>query len=193
MRVRKAVPLALAGALVLGCGTPEVPPKVVKLGAVLDRTGPLATAETVTVLDLALDHVNAGLKAAGYKDMQLAYVLTDNKTQPDVAVTRALEIRTSDDVKGIIADGTQVVIALNRTMYDADASNDLNVPIIGTASNGPVINNPNVTAQQEADDVTRASYANAQKWVFRSTMPSSPAGGVIMQIAKIDRHARRER
>lgn len=150
------------------CGAPTQDAKVVTIGGVFDRTGPLALPATEPIIQLAVTRMNQGLTAAHYKSMQFKYVIEDDaQNNPAVAPDRAKDLVMNQGAKALLTDASAVSTALNRMMYDSDTSNDLNVPIMGVTNNAGNINNPNAT---DPDPVTTEALHNTLHWNFRTTM-----------------------
>jgi hypothetical protein len=172
----------LAAALVLAaaCQKTETVGKVIPIGAVIDRTGSVAVNIWPAELKMAFDDANAGLAAAG-KDYRFTYEISDSTNNASVATQRAIDLVQGSDVRALIVDTTRDDISINALAYDSDPSNDLNVPIVGYACNGPTINNPTST---DPDPATQLALRNGQGWNFRTTMSSKPSANIMIRIAR---------
>ena len=119
--------LVTVGCLV-GCGTKPVGPPVrtITLGAVIDRTGVNAEPSWSDAISLAARNANAGIKLAnGMNDVKFDIVLEDSGNDPALAVSRSSLLLQERNIKGLILDTSSVDVAVNKTSYDADPTNDL--------------------------------------------------------------------
>lgn len=165
----------------LACGPTKPPATALPLGAVIDRTGPRATASWSKAVTLAADLANKGLaNSAQYHGIQFEIALADSASDPPLAVSRGQDLVRTSGAKALITDGSEDDIALNMLGYDSDTTNDLNVPIVCMACTSPSINSPTSTS---SDPVRQAALRNGNKWNFRSLMNSTPQAKVLMQIA----------
>ena len=174
--------LGLIGPLLsLACGPSEAPRTALPLGAVIDRTGPRATASWSQAIRLAADLANQGLLSSSqYSGMKFEFALADSASDPTLAVSRGKTLVRDSGAKALITDSSEDDIALNMLGYDADAANDLNVPILCMACTSPSINNPTASS---SDAVRQAALRNSAKWNFRALMNSTPQATVLLQIA----------
>lgn len=183
-RARFATALALLASMgppLGGCGQTEEPAQTVSIGAVLDRTGSLAAASWVDSANLAVADANSALELSG-RSLRFKLQVSDSTNTPKVASQRALELVQQKGVLGIVTDSSQDDIALNTLAYDADPSNDLNVPIVCMACTSPAINNPN--SVNAADAVNQAALRNEKHWNFRALMDAMPQAKVFVGIAQ---------
>jgi ABC-type branched-subunit amino acid transport system substrate-binding protein len=167
--------------LVGSCGPrPQVATRTLSLGAVIDRSGNNAEPSWADAIRLAERNANAGLKMASVlNDLRVSVLLADSGNEPSVALSRCTELVKNQGVKALILDTSQVDVAVNRTFYDADPGNDLNVPIqCGSCTSG-TINNPSAV---DADPVTQAALRNNSKWNFRSIMSTRLESMVLMRL-----------
>ena len=169
--------VAVVIGLVASCGPKPTESKIVKIGAVIDRTGSIAGATWPEDLKLATEQVNAALTARKFKNLQLDFVLNDSQNRPDVAGPLAIESR-DQGVKAILTDTSRDDIEVNqRINYDADATTRL--PIVCFACNAPNINNPTAT---DADGGTQAALRDQDHWNFRTLMSSVYNGRVMVKM-----------
>lgn len=150
---------------------------VIPIGAVLDNSGNLATPSWTLSARLAVSDANAGLAQAG-KSFRFQLVSADSTNTPKLAVSRAQNLIQTYGARAIVADSSQDDIALNTTFYDADSSNDLNVPIVCIACTSPAINNP--AASNSQDLVNQATLRNQLGWNFRTVMDTFPQSRVLL-------------
>lgn len=174
---RAAIAVVLSGFLV-GCGEKdETPKKTIRMGAVIDRSGQNSEPGFVNAVLQAEKHANAGLEKAG-SDIRFEFVIQDSRSEPSVAVERALELAHNQGIKGLVADTSLIDIQLNRTHYDDDPTNDLNVPIICGGCSSNAINNPNST---NADPFAQAAQRNEKGWNFKAIMSAKLVAKIVMQ------------
>jgi ABC-type branched-subunit amino acid transport system substrate-binding protein len=176
--------LAAAAAGPAGCGESDGGSsaggtRTVIIGAVIDRTGSQAWPGWIEAIRLAEAHANQALEEASYKGLKFRVVMTDSENDPAVALPRAIDLATKQKAKAIITDSSQNDVAINRTFYDDDASNDLGVPVQCSACTSGSINNPGAT---DADPITQATYRNEKRWNFRSTMATKLMAPVVVRL-----------
>jgi branched-chain amino acid transport system substrate-binding protein len=164
-----------------GCGNADVATSTVAIGAVLDRTGTLAATSWVEAATLAVADANQALQQSG-RVLRFKLEVSDSTNTPKVASQRALELVQQKGVRGIVTDSSQDDIALNAMFYDADTTNDLNVPIVCMACTSPAINNP--ASSNPADAVNQATLRNGLHWNFRALMDAMPQAKVFVRIAQ---------
>ncbi len=152
---------------------------VIKLGAILDRTGSSGTPSWTEAAKMAVSHLNDALKAEG-KPVRFELLAADSKSIPDTAVAHAREF-VDDGAKGLLIDLTANYTALMKLQYDDDTDKHLNVPIVGIAATSPAVLNP---AAVNPDPLTQAAFRDEQRWSFRTTMSTAAQGLVMAQILK---------
>lgn len=162
------------------CNSPTPTGSVLTYGAVLDRTGNIGMTSWFDAAALATAHANAGLTTAG-KSLQFKLATSDSTNTPTIAVSRSLDLVQNQGAKAVITDSSQDDIALNTTFYDADATNDLNVPVICMTCTAPSINDPN--AVNATDPVNQAALRNGLHWNFRTVMNSDRQAAVLTRLA----------
>jgi branched-chain amino acid transport system substrate-binding protein len=174
---------SIAACLAAGCGDESGPgssePRTIVLGAVIDRTGSQAWPGWIEAIRLAESHANQALAEARYKGLQVKVIITDSENDPAVALPRAVQLATRQGAKAIITDSSQNDVAINRTFYDADPSNDLGVPIQCAACTSGSINNP---AASDPDAATQSALRNEGRWNFRSTMATKLMAPVVVRL-----------
>lgn len=173
--------LCLAACLLAACGASEGPAANLYLGAVIDRTGPRATASWSQAVTLAADLANKGLRSSqGFADVRFEIALADSGSDPSLAVSRGQDLVRQTGARALITDSSEDDIALHMLAYDTSPENDLNVPIICMACTSPSINSPTASSP---DPVRQAALRNPDKWNYRSVMNSTPQANVLLQIA----------
>lgn len=171
----------LAAIALTGCGRPsQGPTKTITLGAVIDRTGINSEPSWADAIKLAERNANAGLrKAPVLNDLRFSVVLADSANEPSVALNRCVEMVQSQGARALIVDTSQVDVAVNRTAYDDDPSNDLNVPIqCGSCTSGSVNNK----LANDPDPITQAALRNELGWNFRSIMSTKLISQVLIRL-----------
>jgi ABC-type branched-subunit amino acid transport system substrate-binding protein len=181
--IRLAGVIAAGALLAPGCGPNDGDGdgelKTIVLGAVIDRSGSQAWPGWVEAIRLAESHANRALAESRYKNLQLRVSITDSANDPAVALPRAIDLATKQGAKAIITDSSQNDVAINRTFYDADPSNDLGVPIQCAACTSGSINNPKAT---DGDPATEKAYRNEARWNFRATMATKLMAPVVVRL-----------
>lgn len=180
MRRSLALTLTLGLLAVSACDNSSTTGPVLTYGAVLDRTGNIGMTSWFDAAALATTHANAGLMKIG-KALQFKLATSDSTNTPAVAVSRSLDLVHSQNAKAVITDSSQDDIALNATFYDADASNDLNVPVVGMTCTAPSIND--AAAVNATDPVNQATLRNGLHWNFRTVMNSDRQAAVLTRLA----------
>lgn len=176
--MKRLIGLAVGiAAAALACGQPMTMTKTVKIGVVIDRTGTNAEPSWGDAIKLAEKHANAALTKAG-KNWRLSFELNDSQNSPTIAVERATALVKTDGAKGLILDTSQNDLAINKLHYDADMSNDLNVPLMCGGCTSSAINNPNATAANMEDQLTNR---NGLGWNFRGLMSTTLLSLVLVK------------
>ena len=173
----------LAGAIcALGCGgggsPPAGGPPTLLIGAVLDQASASAFYSWPSAAKLAIDQVNEGLAQAG-ASFRAALMTSDTTQDASVATARSLELVRSHGAKAIIADTSRNGIAITKMMYDADATNDLDVPMVCVTCTAPNFNDP---AAIGVDDIDTATLRDAQHWAFRTCNRGSEQTAVLERV-----------
>ncbi len=171
--------IAAAALIFVGCNEGVSDKKQIAVGTIRDLTGPVQQPSWEEALNMAFEHANKGLETAklSYEFNQLA---VDSTSNPTLATASGVDFVKNQGAKALIADTSGDDIALNRTHYDADTSNDLNVPILCFSCVSPQINNPNpVNPTDEADKLTKQ---NPKRWNFRTVMHAFRQAGVLVRL-----------
>jgi ABC-type branched-subunit amino acid transport system substrate-binding protein len=171
------IAIALLG---LTCAPPPPGPEdAVVIGVVIDRTGNNSEPSWVDAIKMARRHANLGLKKAGRERLQFAVNIADSGNEPAVAVPRAVDLVRNKGARALILDTSQNDIALNRTYYDEDLSNDLDVPLQCGSCTGGTINNPTAT---DPDPITQLALRNGKGWNFRCVMSTKLISAVLVKL-----------
>jgi hypothetical protein len=165
----------------LGCGT-EAPPRFVKVGAVIDRTGSIAAPTWRDDIQLATDQANVALNQKAFANLQFHYLLNDSENDPDVASTRALQTRDQGAVL-VVTDTSRDVISVNRKLNYDPATSTTPLPVVCFACNAPSINNPDAT---DIDPIAQAALRDSSQFVYRVMMSSSLIGRVLLNMVLAD-------
>ncbi len=151
----------------------------VPIAVVIDRTGNNSEPSWVDAIKLARRHANLGLRQAGFKRLQFEVLISDSGNEPAVATSRAYDLVRRAGAKAVIIDTSQNDIALNRTYYDADATNDLNVPLLCGSCTTGTMNNPTAT---DPDPITQAALRNGAGWNWRCVMSTRAISQVLVRL-----------
>ncbi len=162
------------------CGRPSgPPPKTIRIGAVIDRTGINSEPSWSDAIRLAERNANAGLRKTALKDIRFQVLLQDSSNEPAVGLQRAIQLVHEEGVKALITDTSQVDVEIHKTFYDADPGNDLGVPVqCGSCTSG-TINNPTAS---DPDPVAQAALRNSQGWNFRSIMSTKLISQILIRL-----------
>jgi hypothetical protein len=171
---------ACFAALLAGCPAPgpESGPTI-HFGASIDRSANNAEPSWADVIKLAEAQMNEALKQSNI-DLRFEFTIRDSANDPTTSVANAEDLVTSLGAKGMILDTSQNDQAVNKTFYDTDPGNDLNVPLICGGCTSGSINNP---TNADPDPVLRAANQNGLGWNFRAIMSTKLLSKVIATIA----------
>ena len=183
MRWEGSFVVVVLGLAAFGCvDEPATSGRLVPLGAVIDQTGALARPSWRASAFLAIDHANAGLKAAGgFEDLALRLAFSDSVGNDKVALKRAVRLVAEEGVRGIVTDTTSNALALMATQYDVDPANDLAVPLICMACTSPDFGNRRAF---DGDPVLQASLRDTEHWSYRTTADSDPEALALLNAAR---------
>ncbi|MBI5548741.1 MAG: ABC transporter substrate-binding protein [Deltaproteobacteria bacterium] len=170
----------LSVALGAGCAAEEpLAGKTLAIGVVIDRTGNNSEPSWVDAIKLARRHANLGLRQAAYRDLQFELLIADSGNEPTVALPRAVDLVRNKGARALILDTSQNDLAVNKTYYDADPTNDLDVPLqCGSCTPGSM-NNPAAT---DADPIAQLALRNDKGWNFRSVMSTKAISEVLVSL-----------
>ncbi|MGQ0503870.1 MAG: ABC transporter substrate-binding protein [Myxococcaceae bacterium] len=159
------------------------PTQTIALGAVIDRTGFNAEPSWADAIKLAERNANAGLnRLSGGAPFKFTITFADTANEPAIAVSRGTEM-VRNGAKALITDTSQADLELNKLAYDADTTNDLNVPIECGGCTSGTINNPTyLDTANPPDLVAQAALRNGQKWNFRSIMSTKFISQILVNL-----------
>lgn len=168
-----ATPITLMVTLLLSCITDDDDgqPTTVRIGAVVPMTGALGSGRWEQLLDLAEQDMNAAAVQADV-DFRFEIAVVDSNTNAVVAKPRAQELVDHFGVKAIITTTSADHIAIHRTYYDDETTNDLHVPLIGAATASPLIN-----LESASDPASR----NDESWSYRVVMSSGEEAAALAE------------
>ncbi len=171
--------LGLAASLA-ACGGPSPPNyQYIRMGAVIDQTGNNSVTSWADAVRLAEEHANQALRDISYKNLQFNMIVQDSQNIPDVATARSIDLVQVQGAKALIIDSSQNTIAVNRLNYDADLTNDLNVPIQCSGCTSGSINSPTAT---DMDPITQLALQNGQHWLFKGVMSTGRIAMIIDRV-----------
>lgn len=170
--------LWLASALFLGaCGAKDEPVPTIRIGAVLDQTGPLASRAWKDSVELAIAQANAGLDlAGGFHDTRFGANVSDSISNPDVTLMRGRKL-VAEGAVALITDTGEDALALTSTQYDSDAENDLGVPVLCTGCTSPKFGDPFAS---HFNIVRQRSYRDRERWSYRTSAASVPEAKALL-------------
>ncbi|HYV45302.1 MAG TPA: hypothetical protein VFA20_10595 [Myxococcaceae bacterium] len=175
-------PLAAACFVLVLAGCPAPGPNsgpTIRFGASIDRSANNAEPSWGDVIKLAESQMNLALKESGV-DLRFEFIIRDSANDPATSVANAVDLVTSQGAKGMILDTSQNDQAVNKTFYDTDPGNDLNVPLICGGCTSGSINNP---TNADPDLILREANHNTLLWNFRAIMSTKLLSKVIATIS----------
>jgi hypothetical protein len=148
------------------------------LGAVFDQGSASAYYSWPSAANLALDDLNTGLAQAG-SGTRFKLVLNDTAQDAAVAIKRSTELVRMQGAKAIITDTSRNGIAITKLMYDADATNDLDVPVVCVTCTAAPLNDPNAVG---TDEIDTATLRDAKGWNFRTCNRGTEQTSVLQRV-----------
>jgi hypothetical protein len=175
----------LVFAAAAGCGSDGNPTgmtpagvQTLVLGAVLDQASASAYYSWPSSAKLAIDQINEGLTQAG-TPLRIRFDLTDTSQDATVATMRSLEVVRNRGAKALVVDTSRNAIAVTKMMYDADTTNDLNVPVVCVTCTAPNLNDPMAMG---TDDIDTATLRDAAGWSFRTCNRATEQTAVLQRV-----------
>lgn len=150
----------------VGCAPSEPVFSGFTIGAVIDRSGSNSEPSWSDAIALAEKQFNAALAAAGHSDVSFRVLIDDSRNDPATATALSMQL-VAQGAKALILDSSQNAQAVNSLHYDADPSNDPQVPLQCSGCTSSSINSPTA---QNSDPVLQKALRNEQKWMFRTVM-----------------------
>jgi hypothetical protein len=173
---------ALAGATVVaGCGSGSsdgAEEQIIVLGAVFDQASASAYYSWPSAANLALAHLNDGLAQAGVA-ARFKLALSDTSQDAAVAIKRSTELVRMQSAKAIITDTSRNGIAITKLMYDGDATNDIDVPVVCVTCTAAALNDTNAVG---TDDIDTATLRDAKGWNFRTCNRGTEQTSVLQRV-----------
>lgn len=164
---------------VLACGPAADTKNHIVVGAVLDRTGINSELSWGDALTLATSHVNRAMEELGYKNLAFKMPIRDSAGIADSALAESQKLVTADGARALILATSDEDLAVHKTYYDADMTNDLNVPLLCSSCTSSSMNIPTTT---NADMLIQLASRNTQKWNFRGIMSTKLIAKVLASI-----------
>ena len=172
--------VACCALLLAGCPPPPANTgPTIRFGASIDRSANNAEPSWGDVIKLAESHMNTALKDSNI-DLHFEFTIRDSANDPATSIANSQDMVTSLGVKGMILDTSQNDQAVNKTFYDTDPGNDLNVPLICGGCTSGSINSP---TNADPDLILREANHNTLLWNFRAIMSTKLLSKVIATIA----------
>jgi hypothetical protein len=169
--VKRYVLFLLCG--VVACSEEAQPSKIVEIGAVIDVGTAFPTA--ANVISLAESQMNQALRKSSYKSLQFKIPVADGQQSLAIALPLAAA-QVKAGAKAIVTSFSSIGTGFNKTHYDADTTNDLNVPIMCLNCTNPKINDP---AASGVDAIETASFRNEKRWMFQGTQNQLPVTRLV--------------
>ena len=161
---------------VVACGPPVDTKRHIVVGAVLDRTGINSELSWGDALTLAQSHVNRALDEMAYKNLAIKLPIRDSSGLADVAVSESQKLVFNESAKALLVASSEETLGINKTFYDADPANDLNVPLLCSSCTSSSMNIPTTVS---TDMVVQLASRNSLKWNFRGIMSTKLIAKVL--------------
>jgi hypothetical protein len=175
----RAVACLVIGLLATSCGSEEGPQTTtLVLGAVFDQASASAYYSWPSAANLALGHLNDGLAEAG-ASLRFKLILNDTSQDAALAVKRSTDLVRGQRAKAIITDTSRNGIAITKLMYDADATNDIDVPVVCVTCTAAPLNDPNAVG---TDQIDTATLRDAENWSFRTCNRGTEQSSVLQRV-----------
>jgi hypothetical protein len=171
----------LAAWLASGCGSDSgsgATMQTLVLGGVMDQASASAYYSWPSAAKLAVDQMNEGLGMAG-ASVRIGWQPNDTSQDASVTIMHSLDLVRSQHAKGIVVDTSRNAIAVTKLMYDADATNDLNVPVVCVTCTAPNLNDPMAVG---TDDIDTATLRDAAGWSFRTCNRATEQTSVLERV-----------
>ncbi len=170
-------------ALTTGCGDDEASsesPNAIHIGALTDETGVSASPLYRNAVDLARQHINEALEAAGNKT-RFNVAFEDSQSDGARSKQMAASLINNEGVVGIVTDISGDTLSVNTLNYEeGDARTaDYQVPIACYLCSAASLNNPNY---EDADAVKQAAARDGDDWLFRTFFNAKYEAVVQTQI-----------
>jgi hypothetical protein len=168
---------------VAGCSSePEDDTAPIHMGATFSRTGVSAVSTWGDALRLAARDASDGLRQAGFPTgakLRFDTMIADTRNDVAFTVAGATELVKQQGAKLIVNGTSSDTVALSKLAYDADLTNDIDVPIVCVACSSPALHNPEA---MNMDAEVQAANRNSAGWVFGLAMSSLPQAHVLWNI-----------
>jgi hypothetical protein len=163
------------------CQEPATGPTL-PIGVVIDHSGSIARPAWREAALLALEHTNTALaEVPEWKGLRFSLAFADSANKPALALERARTLVREQQVRALVADASDVAVALNITHYDDDAEGDLGVPIVCMACTSPQLNNPFVG---DPDPARQRALRDRDRWLWRTAAHSGPEAVALLRAAR---------
>jgi ABC-type branched-subunit amino acid transport system substrate-binding protein len=170
-------------ALVAGCGDDDgssESPNAIHIGALTDETGPSASPLYRSAVNLARQHINQALEAAG-ESTRFNVVFEDSQSNGPHSMEMAAELINNEGVVGLVTDISGDSLAVNTLNYQEgdDRAADYQVPVACYLCSAASLNNPGYT---DMDPVKEAAARDGDGWLFRTFFNAKYEAVVQTQI-----------
>jgi ABC-type branched-subunit amino acid transport system substrate-binding protein len=154
--------------------------RVVRLGALVDASGPTTTPLYGAAITLAANQMNEALRRGDCPDTEFEIVFGDDHgNTPATARTEALRLVNDAGVLGLVGDSSGDTVAANQLNYDPASPAARKVPITCYQCSSGFIHDPAVV---EADPLTQAAERDTGNWLFRVFYNANFEAKVLDQI-----------
>ena len=170
-----SAPFAFAGAK--GHGHEKT---VVRIGALVDQTGPSTSPLFKSAVELAAAQMNEALEKR-HSRLEIEVVFGDTKgTVPATAQAEALRLINEEGVQALVSDSSGDTVAVNKLNYDPASLAIQKVPVTCFQCSSGFINNP---ATVEVDPLTQAAERDVDNWLYRVFYNANYEAAVQVQMA----------
>jgi hypothetical protein len=150
----------------------------ITIGAVIDQTSTTAWTSWSIVGEMAIAQLNQAASDAG-SGLRFKLVVQDPQQDFKIAVTRARDLAGTFGAKAIVTDTSKNGIEVTKLMYDADPSNDINIPVICVTCTSPSMNNPTAV---NTDPIEQATLRDDKRWNFRTIHRATEQNVVLQSV-----------
>lgn len=175
-RVRNILALVVAC-----CATIQVAQAVdvVRIGALIDQSGPSTSPFYRAAIELAQKQMNAAL-SAHRSPTRIEVVFADTQSAAPRAQAEAIRLINEAGVKALVTMSSGETVAVNKLNYDPASPARYKVPVTCFQCSSGFINNPAVV---ETDPLVQAAERDADHWLFRVFYIANYEAAVQVKLA----------